>query len=147
MSIYYKSAPKSSKLPTVRHAFAHRFVEVQRASYGGIGVVTEGAHVEDDARRAAGFALGVEEQVRKQLEEAKRQAHEEVGKPMGCSMIFLTGRRLVFLEIFLDAQMFGDLSLCLAGWDMVGCLKERVGVVGWRLGCVWKCVPPTEVVD
>jgi len=52
-------------------------IAVQRASYGGIGVVTEAAHVEDDARRAAGFALGVEQQVHKQLEEAKRQAREE----------------------------------------------------------------------
>ncbi len=59
--------------------------EVQRATFGGIGLVTETAHVEDDARRAAGFALGVEQQVAKQLEEAKRQAHEEV------RMIFLGG--------------------------------------------------------
>lgn len=50
---------------------------VQQATFGGIGLVTETAHVEDDARRAAGFALGVEQQVAKQLEEAKRQAHEE----------------------------------------------------------------------
>ena len=53
---------------------------MQQATFGGIGLVTETAHVEDDARRAAGFALGVEQQVAKQLEEAKRQAHEEVGK-------------------------------------------------------------------
>lgn len=51
---------------------------MQQATFGGIGLVTETAHVEDDARRAAGFALGVEQQVAKQLEEAKRQAHEEV---------------------------------------------------------------------
>ena len=56
---------------------------MQQATFGGIGLVTETAHVEDDARRAAGFALGVEQQVAKQLEEAKRQAHEEV------RMIFL----------------------------------------------------------
>lgn len=56
--------------------FCH--TKVQQATFGGIGLVTETAHVEDDARRAAGFALGVEQQVAKQLEEAKRQAHEEV---------------------------------------------------------------------
>ena len=59
--------------------------KVQQATFGGIGLVTETAHVEDDARRAAGFALGVEQQVAKQLEEAKRQAHEEVRR------IFLGG--------------------------------------------------------
>ena len=58
---------------------------MQQATFGGIGLVTETAHVEDDARRAAGFALGVEQQVAKQLEEAKRQAHEEV------RMIFFRG--------------------------------------------------------
>lgn len=84
---------------------SHGVAQVQRASYGGIGVVTEAAHVEDDARKAAGFALGVEQQVQKQLEEAKRQAREEAdgawrwedGKggggwmmgEMGCIDIFL----------------------------------------------------------
>ena len=64
--------------------------KVQQATFGGIGLVTETAHVEDDARRAAGFALGVEQQVAKQLEEAKRQAHEEV------RMIFFGGGRRFF---------------------------------------------------
>lgn len=67
LMIFHGSAPIPS----------HGVAQVQRASYGGIGVVTEAAHVEDDARRAAGFALGVEQQVHKQLEEAKRQAREE----------------------------------------------------------------------
>ncbi|CAK9100016.1 unnamed protein product [Durusdinium trenchii] len=36
---------------------------VQRASYGGVATVSEAARAEDDARRAAGFAMGVEGQV------------------------------------------------------------------------------------
>ena len=72
---------------------SHGVAQVQRASYGGIGVVTEAAHVEDDARKAAGFALGVEQQVHKQLEEAKRQAREEADWAWGLGG-WERGRRL-----------------------------------------------------
>lgn len=53
-------------------------------------MLSEAAHVEDNARRAAGFALGVAQQVEKRLEEAKKEAHEEAengrkieGRPLG----------------------------------------------------------------
>ena len=71
--------------------------QVQRASYGGIGVVTEAAHVEDDARRAAGFALGVEQQVHKQLEEAKRQAREEADAMGNVNPGFIHPARLILV--------------------------------------------------
>lgn len=47
-------------------------------------MISEAARVEDNARRAAGFALGVAQQVEKRLEEAKKEAHEEAerkGRP------------------------------------------------------------------
>eukprot|EP00913_Durusdinium_trenchii_P014043 g13184.t1 len=50
---------------------------VQRASYGGVATVSEAARAEDDARRAAGFAMGVEGQVAQMLAQAKHQAHDE----------------------------------------------------------------------
>lgn len=40
--------------------------------------MAEVVHAEDDARRAAGFAMGVEGQVKRMLQEAQRQAHDEV---------------------------------------------------------------------
>ena len=82
--------------------FCH--TKVQQATFGGIGLVTETAHVEDDARRAAGFALGVEQQVAKQLEEAKRQAHEEV------RLIFFRGGLGGFIHMCqgLNAFFWGD---------------------------------------
>ena len=91
--------------------------QVQRASYGGIGVVTEAAHVEDDARRAAGFALGVEQQVHQQLEEAKRQAREEADWGLGA------GGKMGKLGKVDDGILFFELFV-FTGWMMgeMGCI-------------------------
>ncbi|CAJ1429527.1 unnamed protein product [Effrenium voratum] len=50
---------------------------VQQVSYGGVAMMAQAASAEEDARRAAGFAMSVEGQVQTILDQARRDAHAE----------------------------------------------------------------------